>query len=351
MYIPLDMAIRTYGKILGIYDYTFVSDIVEHLDQRVKTTTFFTDTVRKLDILYVNGNEVHSTRDLTRRPYQRIQQIAKGTNGRIYRVVDQNIVYKEIFLETEDPEELEIEIRETFLEIFIQTTLSLDANYGSHICTNYALFRSDKEDRLFVQMEYIPHGFRYCIKGERADIDDFVPILSKLSSVVSYFRTTYTFYHHDLHTENIMFSSDGTIKLIDFGMSCITFHGIQYSCIEDMALSIESEPRECYSYDLLIFISSFLTAYGPKHSTRNLYMFLHSLLYTKNGVNLYTYWKNVLRDRKETSPIFYEMYYWKIDKWDPDLKADLFATTDLLPEGIYSLCQKKLSTIRNGKDA
>ena len=291
-------------------------------------------------------------------------QHAKGTYGKIYRADDTNFVYKEIPLrgkDTKDPKDMELEVREVFLEIFIQTILSSDTTFGEHICKVFGLFRSEDNRKLYVLMEYIPNTFSNQFKQQTfRKMKHFLPFLLKLSQIMAYFHETYAFYHRDFHPNNIMFTSDNEIRIIDFGMSCLQFDDVEYSLIDENVVKqpdtiTKLVPKisayTCFSYDFLIFLACFYDTYAKEYCTDELRVFVHSMMVTSYGINLYDLWKEKLQYGSIEKPLFYQMYYWKIQTdWHPSLREALFATKELFPRGIWETCQKKVfDTNRNAE--
>jgi len=295
--LGMDKAVEQYGIVLGI-DEERTRTILRHLDQNVQSQNFFTTAFQWLEFCCVNKHTL----------------VGEGTYGKIY--TSNGYAYKEVVLD----EDMEVALREVFLETFVQTVLHQDPVYGHRVCKVIAVYQSLRS--VCVQMEYIPTNFYEGFSS--FSMEKTLPVLLELSRTLAHFYDRYTFYHRDLHTGNVMFSGD-EIKLIDFGMSCITLDNITYS----LNLEIQFAPDySCVSFDMVIFILSLLThTKGKIDLDPEMFDFLHDMLVTQNGVNVYDLYK----DSKHPH---HEVYYWKIEGWDPDRRRDMLTSYHLLPHGM-----------------
>ena len=182
-----------------------------------------------------------------------------GSYGQIY-LGNSGSVYKKVRLDERrlDPANLSSSIedfhRELFIEPFIQTVLQLDAGFGTNVANIQYVYRDSTvvrsgESRSAAASQQRPRTYVYYYKMEpiRYTLRDYFPTLSRdaaigafinLGSILSHFERRYGFYHRDLHAGNIMFTVDGRLKLIDFGMSCMTLGDIQYSKSTEDPLSL-----------------------------------------------------------------------------------------------------------------
>ena len=324
----MDPILQEYQNILGIQD---IEPIIENLDSKKISTSFFTESVKLLQVLHFDTEtrilqETENTEEI-------LTEIAKGTFGKIYKSEISNYVYKEVICDEKDTIQLESNNREMFLELFIQNVLSHDPLYGKNIGKVYRLYRSEISDskpvRLYVKMKYISDSFckRMFQYREKLAIADFLPFLQLLCMILEGLRKKYAFYHKDLHSGNIMFH-DKIITIIDFSFSCIEWRGKQYALPDDSG----KIPR---SHDVLIFVSSFLYYYQDKLESLDDVEFLVSMFQTNRGTNLYEYWI----DQAEC-PVFHLFYDWKIPQYWPHwLQQEMEQSHDLFePQYIRKRC-------------
>ena len=342
MSLGIDTIVQRYGRVLGILDIARIRAIIQNLDQEKTTSTFFTDTVRYLHVLKFDREtgQVQPIGIRANAPIDSIHEIANGTYGTIYKTDTNEYIYKEfVFDGQSDPGELERSLRGLFLEIFLQTALGSDDTYGKHICKVCSLYRSEnsytipKRFFLFLKMEYLPNRLITVLNKEKSmgtlhTIETIRPIFVKVCEILAYFQETYNFHHGDLHIGNIMFSQDSTLQLIDFGMSRMRIKGIEYS---NTTPNRNTRP----SFDMLIFLSSFLYKYSQTLSPE-LHRLLQSLFLTNDGTNLHTGWL-------QPEPCYYHnMYDWIIEKeWPKELRQELYESAERFsPNYIASALQK-----------
>lgn len=280
--------------------------IVDHLQKAVPLDGFFTGAIAGLPFVEVNeAGVVTLLKGSDRTPIDtlHVEPIGKGKFSVIFKSM-QNTIFKRITLaKSMDAERLELAIRSVFLEVFIQTVLSLDSYVGNSICKAFKLYRSEDATNivLYLEIEYVDTSFHNEIKkykkaGEPViKVAALLPMFLQVEQIITYLYDTYTFQHHDLHYKNIMFSKD-FLKIIDFGLSTITWDGALY------ALPTSSGNP---SYDTYLFFSSIINWLSEAFSKDDV-KFLKSLLYNPNAddgkedyYDFFTYAKSELVEEDE----------------------------------------------------
>jgi len=168
--------------------------------------------------------------------------LGKGSYGTVYKNFG-DYAYKFIKLSNYGSVFFQKEVRQIFLEVFIQLLLFSDDKMGSAVCGIYAMYRTSNFE-IILKIEYIETKFSSKLKSA-VTFEELVPIFTRIYEVLSYFRHKYNFHHGDLHPENIMFK-DGTIKIIDFGHSCVNINSINFSTLAN---------KTCESADILLLIA------------------------------------------------------------------------------------------------
>jgi serine/threonine protein kinase len=197
-------------------------------------------------------------------------------------------------------EDIENYHREVYLEAYIQTVLQSDTTFGRNVATIQNMYRDEGVTRYrsnhtyYYKMERIPYTIDNILQRAGRTAEDNLNLITNLANILEYFDRMYSFRHRDLHANNILFAEDGSIKIIDFGLSCIIKDGINY------AVSNTS----CASYDILILITCIL----EYNMMNNIEVQLNQLL-SDREVNLFT----ELSRRDRLPALFHMVYQFQID--------------------------------------
>jgi hypothetical protein len=179
--------------------------------------------------------------------------LKRGAYGVIWRGANDK-VYKFINTSPRGSKTIETATREVFLEMLIQVLLQSDELNGKHIGRVEKLY--SYTDGLVCEMEPIPYTIESELerinRGNKVTVAGIRPLFETLGKVVTYFEKKYGFHHRDLHPGNILFDAAGTLKIIDFGKSCIRIKDTTYSLTN----------TECESFDPLLFLASLVENYA-----------------------------------------------------------------------------------------
>lgn len=357
----MDSMFAAYQKVLGLKTSSEVTAIVENLNQNKATSTFFTDSVLALETLDIEGGKFVRIGRAGRLGKNQLlpEPIAKGAIGEIYMSEDRTVIYKKIVIAGVQQQK-EWMIRQTYMEAFIQTVLGLDSDYGRNICQITNLYRSrdlvrqGRSDKggdivLFIQMKPIANTLERVVEkitaGGDFKMSALAPYWAQLGTVLHGLKRKYNFSHRDLHTGNVMFQADGTLVLIDFGLSCMTINDITYSVLTDNILPSGSKtlvPKTvnapCESYDILIYLTSFAQGYGLALEGAEQEKFM-SFFDTKDKTFNLLGWIVEYQGEHEAEygSWFHMTYPRAIESWPPEIRDKLPLIPALKPDNFAAI--------------
>jgi serine/threonine protein kinase len=271
-----------------------------------------------------------------------VTQIGGGAYGTIF-LGNSGKAYKRTIKKVD--KDIEDFHKELFMEPFIQTLLQNDAKYGMNIAKLMGVYRdagavaastrargtvSATGARGTAPMRESNYTYYYVMEPIAYTVDtyiaqlanplEFIDKLRDIGEILNYFKTNYGFYHCDLHGGNILFNYSKSIKIIDFGMSCITDAGTVYSLIT----------KTCHAWDLLLYIT-----YLKQNNVIPIFNNLFDKLLSHGANNLYNivYNSSECPGDNENKIVTWAMYNWQMD--DPiDGPRGVWIAADTRTEGM-----------------
>lgn len=160
------------------------------------------------------------------------------------------------------------DLKDVFMEAFALAVLAADPAFQQATCGILGLFRPKEFLQTLASgpIVYPEAGFTFFIKMPRYltleqkakvgySFNDMRPIIHDASLIILILLRKYKFVHSDLHVGNIMFRTNGTPVLIDFGRVGFSIGDTRYAT-SDYAVRDPEYPEFGWSYDMLIYVAS-----------------------------------------------------------------------------------------------
>ena len=216
------------------------------------------------------------------------KKLGTGSFGTTYKAIskDKEVAIKQ--LRPQDDRELWDSIKEVILQILLYDATK-DLPDGPYVPQVFEIAYSRTKNKLWIIQELMDGTFESLInhrtkeENETHLLDDFEVIAKQLE----WLGTHLQFNHRDLKSDNIMYklSSKGyVLRLIDFGMSCMTWKEIHLQASTNLFPASHTCYRESRDLSALFFeISEYVKSHLSKE-TRNL---LHEFVILHvNGKNM-----------------------------------------------------------------
>jgi len=215
---------------LGFYDRFFdlwkiyQRKIHEKLEDVVNTDELLYDEIQcllcqKLSI-YIESNISNPERMLG-------NKISKTSN--IYDSIHQNIICKIYRKHNIQAFDIFYDIIDLHNEFFIQFILYYEGEEDKYVPRPTRFFIDKKVGSMnyYLMMEKLDgmEFDRFIVRHFKDNFLDVLDVLRNVILIIQYFQNEYNFVHSDLKPDNIMICRDGIVRIIDFGMSYLEFHG------------------------------------------------------------------------------------------------------------------------------
>jgi len=140
-------------------------------------------------------------------------------------------------------------IKECIIQILLANESKTQPD-GPFVPALYEIGYDSRKSEVFIRSELMRNNFKNVIDSFTPEENDVIvpAAIQSIASILDFFYTRLKFNHGDLKSDNIMYvrSAEGArrvFKLIDFGFSCLTWHGLEIKASSDSIL------KTCYKPD------------------------------------------------------------------------------------------------------
>lgn len=233
--------VEEFGSVLGL-SVVQTAELIERManENHNPESNYFVYIAQQLPVLDLNLSV--NVVPITSGSFGKISKITKAERAnrvlkeqRVHFGFPHNIEYTPT--SKKQLEGINDDLRDIFIEIFIQFILGQDMQYGHNVVKLYNVYRSADAKAIYIEMDYIDSDiFSYCKSLCQTygyiDNANIVYILLFVANILKVFNDRFGFVHRDLKVDNVGikdYNGKRNIVLFDFGSSCIKYLGRQYS--------------------------------------------------------------------------------------------------------------------------
>ena len=174
--------------------------------------------------------------DLPSGTYSVGAKMGSGTYGKVYQVINSitNHVSVAKIVTPRDIKEVSDLIKECIIHIVLEKESEHEAE-GPYVSRFYEIAYDPVRSLLILRTERLNGVLKDLYYASTPEQNDLLApqTLGDVSHILNFFATKVRFNHRDLKTDNIGYAITPTgkhvVKLIDFGLSCLTWKGVQIS--------------------------------------------------------------------------------------------------------------------------
>ncbi len=168
--------------------------------------------------------------------YSVLKEVGRGTNGVTYQCHSPTgalVAIKKVF-NVHTQLMVRNFLAETIMQIILQNE-SLDQPQGPYVPEIYGVGYDSINKEGYICSQLMRNTLKTLTDANTLDMNDvIVPnAIQQVAKMLKFFGTRLQFNHRDLKGDNIMYirnaMNEPVFKLIDMGMSCLTWHGLQFT--------------------------------------------------------------------------------------------------------------------------
>jgi serine/threonine protein kinase len=211
--------------------------------------------------------------------YRLNYRLGAGTYGTIYKASSKGTDLVIKIIKTEDLRDLWDSVKEVIIQILVYTETK-DLPGGPYAPQVLEIAYDRNKRVLYIAQELLDGTLESLIKHRSADQNDkyLLREIDTLATQLDWLGTHLKFNHRDFKTDNVMYKRTSTgqaLRLIDFGMSCMTWNGIHLSAASDNFPAAQTCYRPARDLTSLLFD---ILRYERSSISNSLFAFLHEFV-------------------------------------------------------------------------